>query len=126
MKLGTDRQVPEAYFDQVVFYLKTLPGLARKVSPSLAGSREDWRLIGKGMIETAKKHAKASVDEAQPDESERAAVEDALAEDGAETTEAEKEAKKVDEAEEGESDDPAVVEMRRERAQRILKALGAR
>lgn len=84
------------------------------------------------MIETAKKHAKAPVPGAAVEEEAAPATGDeegdtAEAAEVPSAGEAEAKDAKAKEAEEAEeSDDPAVVEMRRERAQRILKALGAR
>lgn len=87
------------------------------------------------MIETAKKHANAPVpgtevpaavaeEEAVEPKSEDVTEE---SEKVAETKESKADATPAEDGEEEkESDDPAQVEMRRERAQKILKALGAR
>ena len=88
------------------------------------------------MIETAKKHANAPVPGAEvaPAVEENEGAEQPAEAEGAETSEkvmqeTGEEKAKVDGAaaeEEEESDDPAQIEMRRERAKKILKALGAR
>ena len=92
------------------------------------------------MIETAKKHANAPVPGAEPVPAQAQATEEESVEpkpeavavsEGSETVIESKEPKgdttpAAEEEEEKESDDPAQIEMRRERAQKILKALGAR
>lgn len=78
------------------------------------------------MIEKAKKHANAPVPgpEAEKETAEEPVVEEAEA---PETQQKEKVAEQqVEDEDEEDSQDPALVEMRRTRAQRILKALGAR
>ena len=86
------------------------------------------KLTRQGMIETAKKHATATVKAAKPEASAEAETEE-----GAEEEAAEPKAEEVEVDEEGEEKEKEVgsgteasVEMRRDRAQRILKALGAR
>ena len=90
------------------------------------------------MIETAKKHANAPVPGAESvpaqtteEESVEPKTEAAPVAEESETVIESKEPKgdttpAAEEEEEKESDDPAQIEMRRERAQKILKALGAR
>jgi ribosomal protein L12E/L44/L45/RPP1/RPP2 len=117
--IRADKQVPEVYFDRVVAYLKTLPGSARKVIPLLplhdvANS--------KGMIETAKKHATAI---AKPEPKPEGQSE-AEADVGGDEKEEEGEKEEGEGEKEAGSGGEVAVEMRRDRAQRILKALGAR
>jgi hypothetical protein len=75
------------------------------------------------MIETAKKHATATVKDKETKEETSTEAE---TEAGAEEPKAEEVGEEGEEEKEAGSGSEAAVEMRRDRAQRILKALGAR